>query len=90
MTGHPIESILKYEFSNPDLLTEALLAAGASESSKDIRGGTQGNKRLALLGDAVLQLAVLKPWYTDTNEDISKCKRLRLTRRADSSRGRNT
>ena len=73
MAEHPVESILKYQFSNRDLLNEALLAAGASTSSKDIQGGVQGNKRLALLGDSVLQEAVLEPWY-NSNESTGKCK----------------
>jgi len=72
MTEHPVESILKYQFSNRDLLNEALLAAGASTSSKDIYGGVQGNKRLALLGDSVLQEAILEPWY-NSNESTGKC-----------------
>jgi ribonuclease-3 len=84
MTGHPIESILKYEISSPDLLTEALLPPRASKSSKDIRGDTQGNRRLALLGDSVLQQAILEPWYTSSDENTSKCKRLKLTQRLTS------
>jgi ribonuclease-3 len=72
MAKHPVESILKYQFSNRDLLDEALLAAGASASSKDIHGDVQGNKRLALLGDSVLQESVLEPWYS-SNESTGKC-----------------
>ena len=72
MAAHPVESILKYQFSNRDLLNEALLAAGAPTSSKNIHGDNQGNKRLALLGDAVLQEAVLEPWYS-SNESTGKC-----------------
>ena len=71
MTEHPVESILGYQFTNRDLLTEALLAAGASASSKDIHGDVQGNKRLALLGDSVLRDAVLEPWCT-SNESTGK------------------
>ncbi|EUC39445.1 hypothetical protein COCMIDRAFT_10509 [Bipolaris oryzae ATCC 44560] len=63
MTERPIETILQYHFSNYELLEEALLAAGAAASSKDIEGDVQGNKRLALLGDSVIQEAVLEPWY---------------------------
>jgi ribonuclease-3 len=72
MIKHPVESILKYQFLNRDLLNEALLAAGGSASSKDIHGDVQGNKRLALLGDSVLQEAVLEPWYS-SNESTGKC-----------------
>lgn len=63
MAEHHIETIFQYHFSNSELLDEALLAAGAAASSKGIEGGVQGNKRLALLGDCVLQEAVLEPWY---------------------------
>lgn len=73
MTGHPVETILHYQFSNRDLLSEALLAAGASVSNKDVQGDAKGNKRLALLGDSVLQEAVLEPWY-------SSCQRRARTR----------
>lgn len=63
MTEHSVETILRYRFSNRGLLDEALLAAGAPVSSKDVQGGAQGSKRLALLGDSILQEAVLEPWY---------------------------
>ncbi|KAH8727339.1 ribonuclease III domain-containing protein [Phaeosphaeriaceae sp. PMI808] len=79
MTEHPVKSILKYQFLNRDLLSEALLAAGASTSSKDIHGDVQGNKRLALLGDSVLREAVLEPWYStneSTEEGSNKVKNL--------------
>lgn len=52
-----------YVFDSKDLLEEALLAAGASTSSKEIDGLKQGNKRRALVGDAVLRLVVLDEWY---------------------------
>ncbi|KAF1953264.1 hypothetical protein CC80DRAFT_420645, partial [Byssothecium circinans] len=51
-------------FLNRDLLNKALLAVGASVLSKDIQGDVEGNKRLALLGDSVLQEAVLELWYS--------------------------
>lgn len=63
MTDHPVEAILQYRFSNRDLLDEALLAAGASISDRNIQGNAQGNRRLALLGDSILRDAVLEPWY---------------------------
>jgi len=64
MAERSIETILQYRFSNHELLDEALLAAGAPASSKEIEGEVQGNKRLALLGDSILQVAVLEPWYS--------------------------
>jgi hypothetical protein len=72
MAEHPVELILQYQFSNLDLLNEALLAAGASASNKDVQGDVRGNKRLALLGDSVLQEAVLEPWY-GSDESTGKC-----------------
>lgn len=75
MAEHPVEIILQYHFSNSELLEEALLAAGAAASSKHIEGDVQGNKRLALLGDSVLQEAVLEPWY-NSEESTSGYARL--------------
>jgi ribonuclease-3 len=77
MTEHPVEDILQYQFINCDLLSEALLAAGASVSNKGIQGNAKGNKRLALLGDSVLQEAVLEPWYS-SGESTGRCTRLSI------------
>jgi ribonuclease-3 len=71
MAEHPVESILHYQFSDHNLLDEALLSAGASVSSKYIEGPSCGNKRLALLGDSVLREAILEPWYR-SNETTGK------------------
>jgi ribonuclease-3 len=73
MSEHPVEIILQYHFSNRELLDEALLAAGASVSRKDVQGDAQGNKRLALLGDSVLREAVLEPWYS-SEESTGECR----------------
>ncbi|KAJ9634920.1 hypothetical protein H2199_008784 [Coniosporium tulheliwenetii] len=54
-----IESVIGYHFVQPQLLDEALLAAGASVARKNTHGPSEGNKRLALVGDAALQLAIL-------------------------------
>ncbi|KAH9881116.1 hypothetical protein J1614_001610 [Plenodomus biglobosus] len=54
---------MDYHFHNSDLLDEAFLAAGATVSRKDIDGPKTGNKRLALVGDAALRLAVLDDWF---------------------------
>lgn len=66
-----VEKIIGYEFTNTELREEALLAAGASISDPAIDGDPRGNKRLALVGDAVLQLLILEKWYgqgTDTGK----------------------
>ncbi|KAH7111826.1 ribonuclease III domain-containing protein [Dendryphion nanum] len=81
-----LQDKLGYHFSNMSLLGEAFLAAGASVSRSDIEGPVQGNKRLALVGDAVLRLCILDDWYpkgTDTEsgdnlvQDIGTNEKLR-------------
>lgn len=50
------ESIIHYSFSDKELLWEALQAAGSNMSFCY----PEGNKRLAMIGDAVLKLVVLE------------------------------
>lgn len=57
------QSRLHYSFKNAGLLEEAFLADGATESRHDVHGPKAGNKRLALIGDAVLRLSVLDEWF---------------------------
>jgi hypothetical protein len=40
-----------------------LQAASAPESANGIKGNKNSNKRLALLGDAVIRLLILDEWY---------------------------
>jgi ribonuclease-3 len=54
---------LHYSFNNSTLLEEAFIAAGAAVSRRDVDGSKAGNKRLALVGDAVLRLCVLDEWF---------------------------
>jgi ribonuclease-3 len=58
-----IESIIDYRFAKSQLLEEALQAAGSAMSNTSLTGDRHGNKRLALVGDAVIRLALLDPWY---------------------------
>ena len=51
------------QFNNALLLTEALQVAGSVFNFVNGRTVTDGNKRLALLGDCVLKLALLDTWY---------------------------
>jgi ribonuclease-3 len=60
-----IQDNIHYCFHDSTLLREALLAAGAAESRPDVNGPQKGNKRLALVGDAALRLAVLDEWFQD-------------------------
>lgn len=58
-----IQDLLNYTFSNTKLLEEALCAAGAPVSRSDVDGDRLGNKRLAFVGYALLQLDVANEWY---------------------------
>ena len=53
-----IEAIIGYRFMDRSLLIEALSIRGKHNK-------LDGNGKLALLGDAVLRLAVLDPWYQE-------------------------
>lgn len=66
-----IEKIINYSFTKPQLLEEALQAAGASESANGIEGNKDGNKRLALVGDTLIRLLILDEWYP-CGSDIGK------------------
>lgn len=68
-----LQDKLGYHFINLNLLDEAFIAAGAPVSRTDIEGPVQGNKRLALVGDAVLRLCVLDEWYPE-GADTGKIK----------------
>ncbi|KAK3989422.1 ribonuclease III domain-containing protein [Cladorrhinum sp. PSN332] len=60
-----LQDILNYTFSNLTLLDEATLAAGAAATSQHVDGGVEGNKPLALIGDALIRLHVAVKSYTD-------------------------
>ncbi|KAJ5464917.1 uncharacterized protein N7458_000603 [Penicillium daleae] len=53
-----VEVIINYAFHDKSLLVKALEAAGATMAS-------QGNKRLALIGDAALRLVLYEFGYED-------------------------
>ena len=54
-----IHAIIGRQFNDPNILTEALQAAGSSIRYAGARAIHDGNKRLALIGDAVLKIALL-------------------------------
>ncbi|KAL3425379.1 RNase [Phlyctema vagabunda] len=60
-----VEAIISYKFSNPMLCLEALTTKGeASRTVKRIGSMTaEGNKRLALVGDAWLKVFTVSKWY---------------------------
>jgi ribonuclease-3 len=53
-----LESLIGYQFHDSSLMEEALEEAGPQ---------TEGNERLALLGDKILQLMLLHRWYMEGN-----------------------
>lgn len=57
-----VEEIINYQFTNPKLICEALLAAG-SYLPGIVRFSKDGNKNLALVGDAILQLVLVLDGY---------------------------
>jgi len=57
------EKILGRTFVDQSLLQAALLAAGAGTTLLGTHDISEGNKRLALLGDSVLKAALLSSWY---------------------------
>lgn len=70
-----IDDIIGYHFNRDELRNEAFLAAGASVSRKSVQGPVEGNKRLALVGDAVWRLVLLDQWYprgSDIGEKSSR------------------
>lgn len=60
-TLQAVETILNHHFHNHELLWEALQAAGATYPGEGLR--PNGNKRLALVGDAALGLVLKEDWY---------------------------
>ena len=58
-----VQGIIVYQFNDLSLLTEALQAPGSLVMYAGARVLPDGHKRLALLGDTVLKLALLDHWY---------------------------
>jgi ribonuclease III len=57
--SHPVDQVIGYTFTDKSLRDDALVADYAPVSD----GSKEGNKRLALIGDALLQLVILDEWY---------------------------
>lgn len=65
-----VEDLLQYQFRATDLVEEALTAAGVTKSSTSlelVKVRPYSNKRLALLGDALIRLAVVDDWYPSSS-----------------------
>ncbi|CAF9941921.1 hypothetical protein IMSHALPRED_003099 [Imshaugia aleurites] len=85
-TVRKLQSRIGYNFKNVQYLWEAVQAPGAIIRSGEVEGaGTErhsvgfqrfpdGNRRLAVLGDTVLKLALVDDWYkgTEVRERLSR------------------
>ncbi|KAL8782412.1 MAG: hypothetical protein Q9213_005415 [Squamulea squamosa] len=58
-----VEAIIGYAFNDKFLLWEALQAAGSNVSIAGNRMIPNGNKRLAVVGNTVLDLVLVERWY---------------------------
>lgn len=57
------EAIIGHAFNQKDLLWEALQVAGSGQSRIGGRDTTNGNQRLALLGDVVMGKVLCDAWF---------------------------
>ena len=62
-----VEDIIGRHFTDPNTLWEALQAAGSPVVFIGTRRISDGHKRLALIGDSVLKLALISHWYVGTD-----------------------
>ncbi|KAK0736727.1 hypothetical protein B0T21DRAFT_288200, partial [Apiosordaria backusii] len=60
-----VDDIIKYRFRSEKLRNKATLAAGAPVSDVNVDGNKQGNKDLALVGDALIRLAIVDQGYAE-------------------------
>lgn len=58
-----VQDIIGYQFTERLILWEAMQAAGSMVRSAGGREFVDGNKRLAVIGDTVLQLVLAEEWY---------------------------
>ena len=63
---HGVEAIIGYQFTETSMIWEALQAAGSPVQVIGNRRIDAGNKRLAILGDCVLDLALAEAWLEGT------------------------
>ena len=60
------EAAILYRSAEPFILWEALQATGNGVRSVGTRSFVDRNMRLALVGDAILKVALLEEWYAGT------------------------
>ena len=65
---HGVEAIIGYQFTEHSRIWEALQAAGSPVQVIGNRRIVDGNKRLAVLGDVVLDLALAEGWHEGTSD----------------------
>lgn len=58
-----VESRIGYKFTDPSIAWEAMQAAGSGVFLVGDRRIPDGNKRLAVIGDTILKLALVEEWY---------------------------
>lgn len=63
MNLEAVQDIIGYQFNERLILWEAMQAAGSMVRSAGGREFVDGNKRLAVIGDTVLQLVLAERWY---------------------------
>lgn len=62
-----IEGIIQYTFQHKDIIWEALQAPGSGYRVSGNRHiDSQGNKRMAVLGDAYARVILLEEWFCRT------------------------
>lgn len=58
-----VEQLIAYTFSQKDLIWEALQQSDNGVTQKGIQALTDGNKRLAVVGDRAAELVLSSDWY---------------------------
>ena len=78
-----ISAVTEYRFQDRSLLGEAFEAAGSGIRYMGNRTITDGNKRLAIVGDTVLKLVLVMEWFPSGQP---RCKPARSTSQCFHSR----
>lgn len=66
-----VQTILKYDFHDVELLLQALTAADKMEQVDGTWHSYENNRRLGKIGEAMIKLVLTEDWY-NTNEPLSK------------------
>ena len=70
---HSVETILGYIFQDPNICLEAIHVPGAMITGFYDRNLSQGNKRLALVGDAILRAVLMTKRYATGDSKGTAC-----------------